>query len=179
MADREFLSKEPKRLKTRLTVFCGLLACSILPTRRARAETPVGLEAQGVSVSWALHNPLGLDVRDALARPVSARLIEEQIKSAQAGAEISAAYASRLAFARALSRFLDFLPALKLFLAGGFPHSARTSPGIERTSPKPNPEFALCLQAVFGLLACSAALLFQAVSRPTRPSEPSLIPLRC
>ncbi|MDE2314492.1 MAG: hypothetical protein KGL04_10025 [Elusimicrobia bacterium] len=182
VTDRGFRSKESKRLKTGkgLAILCGLCLSFILAAaRRGRAEIPVGLDAQGVSVSWAIRNPLGLDVRDALARPVSAGLVEEQLKSAQAHAEARAAYASRLPLARAFVRFLEFLPALKLFMAGGFPAPARRGPEAVRTAPKPEPKAGMPVPLVLGAVLGSAALRLESFWRPCRHDSPSLTPLRC
>lgn len=226
MADRDFRSRESKRLKTgrpkhprgvglgraepaalgcsarSLAVLCGFSACFVFASapaagafsvaasgtarppaltvaRRTRAEAPVGLGAQGVSVSWAIHNPLGLDVRDALARPVSARLVEEQLKSAQAHAEGRASYASRLPLARAFIRFLEFLPALKLFMAGGFPAPPRGNAEAVSMSPKSGPKAAVPAWLALCAVVCAAALFFQGAWRPARPDSPSATPLRC
>jgi len=182
VADRDFRSRESKRLKARrsLAVLCGLCACFVFAAaRRSRAEASVGLDAQGVSVSWAIHNPLGLDVRDALARPVSARLVESQLKSAQAHAAGRAAYASHLAFARTLVRFFEFLPALKLFMAGGFPTPARHSAEAVSMSPKSGPKSEVSALLAFCAVVRGAALFFPGAWRPARPYLPSLTPLRC
>ena len=163
-----------------LAVVCGFSACFVFAAaRRSRAETPAGLDAQGVSVSWAIHNSLGLDVRDALARPVSARLVEEQLKSAQAHAAGRAAYASRLPLAKALIRFFEFLPALRLFMAGGFPAPARNNAQAVSMSPKSSPKAEVPVPLGLGVAICAAALFFQRAWRPAKPYSLSTLPLRC
>jgi hypothetical protein len=83
----------------------------------------VGMEAQGVSPWAALHNRWGLDVRDAQNRPVSARLIERQLKRASAKAAADADYSSRLPGAQAFTLARELLApvgALLRSLMGDF-----------------------------------------------------------
>ena len=96
----------------------GVLAAALLTCAPGlSAEQPVGLEAQGVDPWAALRNPAGLDVRDALGRPVSVKVIESQLTAARAEAAAQDAFASRLPQARVLARLLDRLEAFQLFLA--------------------------------------------------------------
>jgi hypothetical protein len=88
--------------------------------RGAAAETAVGIEARGVDPAVALQNSHGLDLRDELGRPVSPKLIAEQLKAAQASAAVEAAYSSRLPKARAMARALEFWRA-NLFSFSGEP----------------------------------------------------------
>lgn len=89
----------------------ALLAGALLtaPAALSAVERPVGIEAQGVDPMSAVVNPGGLDVRDELGRPVSARVIETQIKAAQASAAEDGAFASRLPQARGFTRMLELL----------------------------------------------------------------------
>src|SRR5579872_3136370 len=80
------------------------LAAASLPLQAA--ERAVGLEAQGVDPMVALHNPSGLDVRDAEGRPVSAAVIARQLKAASAQSTADASYVSRLPQARAVAFML-------------------------------------------------------------------------
>lgn len=80
----------------------------------AAAERAVGLDAQGVDPMAALHNARGLDVRDQYGRPVSARLIEAELKQANTQAAVEAAYASTLPRAAEMAAVLAMLEALRL-----------------------------------------------------------------
>jgi hypothetical protein len=91
----------------------AMLAAALGPSAWS-GERAVGLEARGVDPSAALHNPAGLDVRDALGRPVSARVIESQLKAARAEASAEAAFSSRLPQARAMARALEYWEGLKV-----------------------------------------------------------------
>lgn len=96
-------------------------ACLAAATGQAGAEEAVGLEAQGVDPWAALLNPHRLDVRDELGRPVSARLIERQLKLGQASGAERASYASRLPQAKAVIRALELLERVEAGLRAGFP----------------------------------------------------------
>ncbi len=80
-------------------------------------DVPVGLSAEGVSISYALHNAFHLDVRDALGRPVSAPLIRKEIKTSQAAARAHAALSS-LTQARRISFFLECIWKISVFSWG-------------------------------------------------------------
>ena len=97
-------------------LFLAVFLALALPVR---AERAVGLDAQGVDPMSALSNPSGLDVRDALGRPVSARLVASELKQAQAKAASEAAFASRLPKAAAIAAMLEMIETLRLFLKGG------------------------------------------------------------
>ncbi len=84
---------------------------------RAFSEAPVGLNAQGVSVNYALHNFLHVDVRDALGRPVSAPLIRKEIKISQAKSRARAAFSS-LPKSREVSFFLECIWKISVFSWG-------------------------------------------------------------
>lgn len=97
------------------------------PAQAAGMSRPgaVGLEALGIAPDVALRYAGRLDVRDALGRPVSARLIERQVGAASRASADSAAYASSLP---AFRRVLKLLEALVF-------HSAVLSSG---PGPKPS-----------------------------------------
>ena len=96
-----------------LAVACALFA---FWARGAAAEIAVGIEARGVDPMVALRNSQGLDLRDELGRPISPRLIETQLKAAQASASAEAAFSSRLPKARAMAWGLAFWAGLKAAL---------------------------------------------------------------
>ncbi len=93
-------------------VFAAGLFFLALP--RAFSEVPVGLSAQGVSLRYALHNFLHVDMRDATGRPVSAPLIRKEIKISQAKSRARAAFSS-LPKARQVSFFLECLWRISIF----------------------------------------------------------------
>jgi hypothetical protein len=88
----------------------GLLATA---TGVCRAERAVGLEASGIDPRVALENVSGLDVRDDMGRPVSARLIEQELKAAQASASAEASFSSKLPMAKVMARALELWEGLK------------------------------------------------------------------
>lgn len=133
-------------------------ACLAAATGQAGAEEAVGLEAQGVDPWAALSNPHRLDVRDELGRPVSARLIERQLKLGQASGAEAASYASRLPKAKIVIRALELLERVKARLCPGLPASPwrrlwALPPG-QRSSQK----FSSPHPAAFVLLLLAAAL---------------------
>lgn len=83
MYKKERVTKMPAWGRTSKALAAAALA-GVLFSPLAGAEEEVGLEAQGVSPWAALENRWGLDVRDELGRPVSARRIEAQLKKASA-----------------------------------------------------------------------------------------------
>lgn len=91
-------------------MFAGAAAVS-------RAETPVGLEAQGVDAQAALQSPADLDLRDELGRPISRTLLARDLKTAAAEASADSAFASRLPAARAIARVLELWDGLKASLS--------------------------------------------------------------
>ena len=99
----------------------GVLAVAfafLLCFSRAFAETPVGLKAQGVSVSYAVANALHLDVRDALGRPVSPSLIQKELKVSEARGRARTSFFSSLPKARAISFFIECVWKLPIFSWG-------------------------------------------------------------
>lgn len=99
-------ANDTKRL-LRVILAVAALAAAGLPA--TAAEHAVGLEARGVDPMAALHNAAGLDVRDALGRPVSAAVIAKEMKAAAAGAAAASAFASRLPQAAAVTYMLELL----------------------------------------------------------------------
>lgn len=81
---------------------CGLLWLSVAPAARADGGA-VGYDARGVDPMAAVANPLGLDVRDALGRPVSAAKLLQDLGRAQARQARESSYAEALPGASRLS----------------------------------------------------------------------------
>ena len=143
------------------------LALALLLGGRARAETAVGLDARGVDPMAAVDNAQGLDVRDELGRPVSAKVVLDQLKQAEVARTAQTAYQSALPKAKLV------LPALE-YAAGGILSLVRlieTVPGPAELAslPLPRPKLAALLFAVLGLVLVQAA----SASRP-RASLPAL-----
>lgn len=75
----------------------------------ARAETAAGLDAQGVDPRAAVENQWGLDVRDALGRPVTREQVLTDLKGAAVTRAAANAYTSSLPKARAVLSALELL----------------------------------------------------------------------
>ena len=157
-------------------LFFALLALGAFP---ARAETAVGLDAQGVDPMVALHNDSGLDVRDELGRPVSAQKVADGLKQAQAKAASEAAFASRLPQAAAVAALLEMIEALRLFMRGGTaglpPMRLFALAPSQRSAEKAVPLSLIVLGCT--LLAASAAAAYQPAVRPSR--APAVVVMRC
>ncbi len=77
--------------------------------RPAFCEVPIGLSARGVDATYSLHNPFHLDMRDALGRPVSSRLVQKELKTAGAKARAKTQFFSALPKAKAVAFFMECL----------------------------------------------------------------------
>jgi hypothetical protein len=143
------------------------LALLILGAGRARAETAVGLDARGVDPMAAVDNSSGLDVRDALGRPVSGAAVLAELKKAAVARAAETAYASPLPRAKAVLPALENTASAVLSLV----RLIETVPGrVEWASlPSPAPKLALWILAVPGAVLFAAAAAF----RP-RASLPAL-----
>jgi hypothetical protein len=143
------------------------LALVLLVGGRARAETAVGLDARGVDPIAAVNNPQGLDVRDALGRPVTARAVLADIKKAEVVRAAETAYTSGLPKAKSVLASLEAA-------AGGVSSLFRlieSLPGrIEWSSlPSPRPKLSVLLLLALGVVLVQAA----SAARP-RASLPAL-----
>ncbi len=92
----------------------ALLVSGFLLAQPVRAERSVGLDAQGVDPLAALHNDQGLDVRDALGRPVSAQKVSTELSQASAKRATVASYASALPKAKLFAALLEFCLAAEI-----------------------------------------------------------------
>jgi hypothetical protein len=101
-------------------MLAAIAAAAVLPTP-VFAEHAVGLEAQGVDPWASLHNSQGLDVRDALGRPVRAEVITRQLGAAAAHELAQKAVLSSLPKARVIFQLLDRLPDLTGYWGLPFP----------------------------------------------------------
>ncbi len=159
-----------------LALAAGVSFNLLLP-RSAAAETPVGLEAQGVDAAVALENAQQLDVRDELGRPVSAALIRKQLKQAEATAAADAAYASRLPQARRVTLMLELLSGL------GTAIGAALERGFERlladaALPRPHQKLPAFAVAVFTLALAAASVAGAVLRCPDLAPSRSTV-LRC
>ena len=130
------------------------LALALLPFG-ARAESPVGLEARGVDPMSAVDNRLGLDVRDEMGRPVSGRVVLEELKRASVARTIANSFTSRLPRARLI------LPALESAAGcGTWLIQLTESPPLARTVaslPIPRPKISAVLPALPGAVLAQGA----------------------
>jgi hypothetical protein len=143
------------------------LALVLLVGGRAHAETAVGLDARGVDPMAAVNNGQGLDVRDELGRPVSAKVVLAELKRAEDARAAETSYASRLPKAKAVLASLEYS-------AGGVLSLVRlieTLPGRAEWAslPAPGPKLSVLLLLVLGAVLVQAAT----ASRP-RASLPAL-----
>ncbi|OGR90306.1 MAG: hypothetical protein A2V88_17570 [Elusimicrobia bacterium RBG_16_66_12] len=133
----------------------GLFLALALLAAGARAEAPVGLDAKGVDPLSAVDNRLGLDVRDELGRPVSGRLVLDQLKAAQAARSAENAFSSRLPRARFILPVLEAAVGCGLWLvqlADALPATR-----ILASLPTPRPKVSALVLAMLGCVLASAA----------------------
>ena len=143
------------------------LALVLLAGGHARAETAVGLDARGVDPMAAVNNRQGLDVRDELGRPVSARVVLDELKRAQVARAVETSYTSALPKAKAVLASLEYS-------AGGLLSLVRLIEAIPGPSewaslPSPGPKLSVVFLAVLG-----AALVQAASASWPRASLPAL-----
>lgn len=144
----------------------------------ARAEQSVGLEAEGVDPSAALHNSLGLDVRDANGRPVSRELIEKQLAEARLSAASETTVFSGLPKLKAILKFLALAMPLKAWF--GASRRAVPLPDAWAMAPKKAGKelVALPLLAVAFILSAGVARARRRAV-PTSSSAATPLALRC
>jgi hypothetical protein len=144
----------------------------------ARAEQSVGLEAEGVDPSAALHNSLGLDVRDANGRPVSRELIEKQMAQSRQTAAVETAVFSGLPKLKKIIKLLALAVPLKAWF--GAERRAVPLPGAWAMIPKKAEKdvVALPLLAV-GLILSAGAACTRRSRTPTVSSAATPLALRC
>lgn len=87
----------------------GLFLALALLAQSGRAEIAAGLDAQGVDPRAAVENRWGLDVRDALGRPVARAQVLADLKGAAVARAAENAFTSRLPKARAVLSALELL----------------------------------------------------------------------
>lgn len=157
----------------------GLFLALALLAPAGRAETAAGLDAQGVDPRTAVENKYGLDVRDALGRPVTSAKVLSDLKGAAVKRAADNSFISRLPKARAVLSALELLAdaaaAFRLTAATlAFPDLL---PGLPGGRPK---------IAVLWLLVLASAVLTTAFCRrpdfrtaASRSRQSSIQVLRC
>ena len=157
----------------------GLVLALAVLAIGAQAETPAGLDAQGVDPRAAVDNKYGLDVRDELGRPVTREKVLSDLKGAAVAKAADNAYTSSLPKARAILSALELLAdaaaAFQLTVARfHLPSALAALPGGR---PKLDALLLLliCTAAATTTLCCRAATKVP-VSR-SRQSRPEV--LRC
>ncbi|MDE2141254.1 MAG: hypothetical protein KGJ84_02430 [Elusimicrobia bacterium] len=137
----------------------GLFLALAVLAGAARAETAVGLDARGVDPMAAVDNRQGLDVRDALGRPVSAQIVLSELKKA------SVARVAQIAFTSGLPKAKTILPALDM-AAGAAVWLVRLAeavpgPAAWAALPTPGPKLSLLVLVVLGAVLAQASSAFR------------------
>lgn len=161
----------------RLAMLAAAFCCSPVPQARAVFASEVGIEARGVLPWVVLNNRWKLDVRDESNRPVSARRLERDLKSAAAQAAAQCSFASRLPYAKAVARFLEFFPAAAAFLFDSLPGRPMRAAASAASVPRPPRIMLVALAAAL----CSMSTFLLREARPEREGSASRLPLvlRC
>ena len=138
----------------------GLFLALAVLAGAARAETAVGLDARGVDPMAAVNNLQGLDVRDALGRPVSAQTVLAELKQASMARVAESAYASALPKARTVLPALESAFGRLLSLVA----LAESVPGPSSWASLPSPRPKVC--ALMFLVLGVVVILTASAARP-------------
>jgi hypothetical protein len=133
----------------------GLFLALAVLSGAARAETAVGLDARGVDPMAAVDNRQGLDVRDALGRPVSGQAVLADLKKAAAARVEQNAYASSLPKARTVLPILESSFGRFLNLVA-FAESV-PGPSAWASLPSPRPKISVLSLLVLGVVVIRTA----------------------
>ena len=116
----------------------GLFLALALLAPAGRAETAVGLDAQGGDPRVTVENRWGLDVRDELGRPVTREKVLSDLKGAAVARAAENAFTSRLPKAGAVLSALEFLAsaAAAFRLASSGAALPEILPGLPGGRPK-------------------------------------------
>lgn len=156
-------------------LFLALLTLSL----GAKAETAVGLAAQGVDPRAAVENSMGLDVRDAEGRPVTKQQVLADIKAAAVKRAGETAYASNLPKAKAVFSALELLAeTAALFRLAG---NLISIPDLTASLPGGKPRLAVLMMAMLAMAAATATFCCRAFPRLVfvRSPQSSIEVLRC
>ena len=132
----------------------GLLLALVLLASAARAETPVGLDAQGVDPRVAVDNRWGLDVRDEQGRPVTREKVLSDLKGTAVARAAKNAFASSLPKARAVLSTLELLAEAAASVRMAMASSAL--PELLSGLPGGRPKLTILLML---MLACTATTI--------------------
>jgi hypothetical protein len=157
----------------------GLFLALALLAPAGRAETAVGLDAQGIDPRVAVENQWGLDVRDEAGRPVTREQVLSDLKGATVARAAENAFTSRLPRARVVLSALELLAeaaaAIRLAAIGfALPELI---PGL----PGGGPKFAVLWMLILASAAMTVSLCCRAETRLTlsRSRQSSIEILRC
>ncbi|MEK7232640.1 MAG: hypothetical protein AAB268_07345 [Elusimicrobiota bacterium] len=157
----------------------GLFLALALLAPAGRAETAVGLDAQGVDPRVAVENRWGLDVRDSLARPVTGEKVLADLKGVTVARAAENAFTSSLPKARAVLSALELLAeaaaAFRLASTGFVP--PELLPGL----PGGGPKFAVLWLLMSACAATAVSFCCRGETRLTlsRSRQSSIEILRC
>ncbi|MFI5361786.1 MAG: hypothetical protein ACHQ49_07430 [Elusimicrobiota bacterium] len=132
----------------------------LLAAGRSRAETAVGLDARGVNPIAAVNNPDGLDVRDALGRPVTAQAVLADMNKASAARAAQNSYSSHLPKAKAVLPMMEGAVDRCFSLVRWTVTQAASA--VLASLPTPRPKAALPFLALLG----TVLILTASASRP-------------
>lgn len=157
----------------------GLFLALALLAPCGRAETAVGLAAQGVDPRVAVDNRMGLDVRDAQGRPVTREQVLADLKGAAVQRAAAGSFTSSLPKAKAVLSALELLAeaAAAFRLASTGFAIPELLPGLPGGGPK--------LAVLWLLVLASAAMTVTFCCRPesrlarNRSRQSSIEVLRC
>lgn len=157
----------------------GLFLALLLLAPVGRAETAVGLDAQGVDPRAAISNQWGLDVRDAQGRPVTAQKVLADIKGATVKRAAANAFSSKLPNAKIVLSALELLAeaAAAFRLAA----EAFSIPELLAALPGGSPKFAVLWMLVLACLAATTTFCCRSQTRLalSRSRQSSIEVLRC
>lgn len=157
----------------------GLFLALALLATAGRAETPAGLDAQGVDPRAAVENTWGLDVRDEAGRPVTREQVLADLKGAAVKRAAANAFTSSLPKARAvlaaIELLTDFSDAFRM--AATVFALPELLPGL----PGGGPKVSVLWLAVAASGALTLAFCRRPQARPTlsRSRQSSIEVLRC
>lgn len=156
----------------------GLFFALALSAGPVRAETAVGLDAQGVDPAVAVDNRYGLDIRDENGRPVTAEKVLSDLKAVSVARARDAAVVSSVRQARSLVSALELLEKADLFL-GAAMISFRL-PAAVAAAPAPGPKLSAVLMILMAVTAPAFASLFCCRRPPalllhTRQNRPEVL----
>jgi hypothetical protein len=157
----------------------GLFLALALLVGAARAERSVGLDAVGVDPLAAVDNSQGLDVRDALGRPVSGQAVLTELKKAAVARAAQVAAISNLPKARVILPMLELASEAHTWLTRLADVAAPAALSTALPSAKPKIAFALVLVALAVVLSATAPRAPRSLQICLLPCQRAPEVLRC